>query len=265
MKKTIYFLAIIVLVSCATVPFTGRKQFKLLRSSQMNAMAVQSYGEFLKTHKLSTNQQQTKMVKNVGNKMKIAVEKYLKDNGQLKIIEGFKWEFNLVDEDAVNAWAMPGGKVVFYSGIIPVCKNEEGIAVVMGHEIAHIIAKHGNERMTQGMIAQLGGMALDVALEQKPQETKNLFMAAYGIGAQVGVLLPYSRVHELEADKIGLIIMAIAGYNPGAAPVFWERMSAQSNHQSPPEFLSTHPSNERRIEEMKLFVPEAKKYAEKNK
>lgn len=264
MKKIIFVLtAITLLTACSTVPFTGRKRLTALSTSDMNAMALQNYNTFLKENKLSTNQSQVALLRKVGNKVKNAVEKYLIAQGQQKLIEGFEWEFNLVDSPTVNAWAMPGGKIVFYTGIMDICKDEEGIAVVMSHEIAHIIASHGNERMSQGLAMQLGGLGLSLALKEKPQETKNLFLSAYGIGSNVLVALPYSRTHEYEADKIGLIFMAMAGYNPEAGIEFWTRMNAQSNGQRPPEFLSTHPAPQNRIQAMKDFLPEAKAYTNK--
>ncbi len=264
MKKNIFLLVSIILLSaCSTVPFTGRKQLRLLPASQMNAMALENYGSFLKVNKLSENKTQTALVKKVGYKLKNAVEKYLRDQEQQKIIEGFNWEFNLVQNPAINAWAMPGGKIVFYTGIMDVCKNEAGIAVVMSHEIAHIIAKHGNERMSQGLLTQLGGIGLNIALKEEPQKTRNLFLGAYGVGSQLGVMLPFSRKHEYEADKIGLIFMAMAGYNPEEAIVFWTRMSKLSGGKSQPEFLSTHPSHESRIQAMKESLVEAKTYQTK--
>jgi predicted Zn-dependent protease len=260
MKKATYIFSILLLTACTTVPLTGRKQMKIISSSELNTMAFQQYGEFLSTNKLSSNKRDAASVKKVGNKIRVAVEKYLKSINRLDIINGFKWEFNLVEDKSINAWAMPGGKVVFYSGIIPICKNEAGIAVVMGHEIAHIIAGHGNERMSQEMIAQLGISALSQALKEKPKKTKNLLLTAVGMGAQYGVLLPFSRTHEKEADRIGLIIMTMAGYDPHEAPTFWKRMSKLSNGKEPPEFLSTHPSSSNRIADLQAAIPEAMKY-----
>jgi predicted Zn-dependent protease len=177
-------------------------------------------------------------------------------------LKDYKWEFNLVDDKQVNAWCMPGGKVVFYTGIMPICQNEEGIAVVMGHEIAHAIADHGNERMSQQMVLQMGGMALDQAMSDKPEQTKALWMTTFGVGAQFGVMLPFSRMHESEADQMGLIFMAMAGYNPEKAVDFWTRMSKMGG-QKPPEILSTHPSDETRIAKIKEHLPEAMKYYKK--
>ena len=264
MKRHIFLLSFVVILgACTTVPFTGRKQLQLLPASEMNAMALENYGTFLKENKLSTNKADAALLNKVGNKIKVAVEDYLIKQGQQKVIEGYVWEFNLIESPTVNAWAMPGGKIVFYTGIMDICKDETGIAVVMSHEIAHVIANHGNERMSQGLITQLGGLGLSMALKEKPQETRNLFLGAYGVSSNLLVTLPFSRTHEFEADKIGLIFMAMAGYNPEAGIDFWTRMEAQSNGQAPTEFLSTHPTHEHRIQAMKDFLPEAKTYAKK--
>ena len=255
-------LSIQFLYSCSTVPLTGRKQLSLLPESQMVSMGITNYNQFLNEHKLSSDKKSTAMVKDVGSRIATAITKFLKEKGMEDRINGYKWEFNLVDENVPNAWCMPGGKVVVYTGILLYTKTEAGLAVVMGHEIAHAIARHGNERMSQEMAVQLGGMALSIALEKKPEETKQLFYQAYGIGTQVGVLLPYSRQQETEADKLGLIFMAMAGYDPHAAIDFWTRMS-KIGGQKPPEILSTHPADETRIRHIKEFMPEAMKYYKK--
>ena len=261
MKRSYFLLiAIAFLISaCKTVPLTGRKGLKLLSSSEVNAMSFQQYDEVIGSSRLSTNQQQTRMVKDCGVKIQGAVEKYLNDNGYGALLEGYDWEFNLIESEDANAWCMPGGKVAFYTGILPVCKDETGIAVVMGHEVAHAIAEHGNERMSQGMLTQLGGVALSVAMEEQPDQTKALAYAAFGLGSQYGILLPYSRKHESEADRLGLIFMAMAGYNPKEAVNFWKRMS-ESGGMQPPEFMSTHPSHTTRIENLNEWMPEAMKY-----
>lgn len=255
-------LVTLMLTACATVPITGRKQLNLVSDSEVMAMSFSQYDQFLKENKLSTNKEQTAMVKRVGKKIAAAVEKYMADNGYSNHIAGFEWEFNLVDDDTPNAWCMPGGKVVFYTGILPYTKDEEGLAVVMGHEIAHAVAKHGNERMSNQLAVQTGGTALSVAIDEKPEETKAIYMAAFGLGAQYGFMLPYSRTHETEADKMGLIFMAMAGYNPQAAVPFWERM-ATGGGQKPPEFMSTHPSDHTRIKDLQSYMPEALKYYKK--
>ncbi len=253
------FLTVFLGISCSRVPLTGRRQMKLLPSNSLLSMSYTSYGDFLKQNKLSTNAQQTAMVKNSGNRIKTAVETYMKDHGMLKELDGFKWEFNLVEDPTVNAWCMPGGKVVFYSGILPLCKDEAGVAVVMGHEVAHAIANHGNERMSQGLVVQMGGIGLSLALQQKPAETQALFMGAYGIGSTIGAVLPFSRLHESEADYMGLIFMAMAGYDPRKAPEFWQRMAALGGGK-PPELLSTHPSDETRIRKLNEYMSEALRY-----
>ena len=255
----ISFFSSYFLTSCSTVPLSGRQQLNLLPESQLVAMSLTSYNDFLRGNKLSANRKQTETVKQVGNNIADAVEAFLNENGLSNRVAGYNWEFNLVEDDIPNAWCMPGGKVVVYSGILPITQTEAGLAVVMGHEIAHAIARHGNERMSQGLLIETGGLALATAIDEKPQETKALFMAAYGIGAQVGISLPYSRSHETEADKLGLIFMAMAGYNPGEAVEFWKRMS-QLGGQKPPEFLSTHPSDETRVQNLQAFLPEAMKY-----
>lgn len=248
------------LVSCSTVPITGRTQLDLIPGSTMLAMSFQEYNEFLKSHKLSTNPEQTQMVKRVGWRIQRAVEQYFAQNQSSHDLDGYGWEFNLVESDEVNAWCMSGGKVVVYTGILAITQNEAGLATVMGHEIAHAVAKHGNERMSQGLLTQMGGTALSVALAQQPQQTRGLWMTAFGLGAEVGVLLPYSRLQETEADHLGLIFMAMAGYDPNKAVDFWQRMSEKKGAKSPPEFLSTHPTDETRIRKIKALLPEAMQY-----
>lgn len=247
---------------CSTVPITGRSQLNLIPASEMNSMSFQQYSDFLKTNKLSTNKKDDEMVKRVGQRIQKAVETYFAQNNLSKELEGYNWEFNLVESPEVNAWCMPGGKVVVYTGILPITKDETGLAVVMGHEIAHAVAQHGAERMSQGLLQQLGGVALSVAIKDKPETTQNLFMTAYGVGTTVGVMLPFSRTHESEADHLGLIFMSMAGYDPTVAVDFWRRMASQGGSK-PPEFLSTHPSDETRIADIKKELPEALKYYKK--
>ncbi|HPR30532.1 MAG TPA: M48 family metallopeptidase [Prolixibacteraceae bacterium] len=252
-------LFLVLFEACSTVPIIGRKQLSLLPESQMVSLSLTSYREFLDSSVVITKGDPVKMVKNTGSKISASVMKFLRDNGLENRASAFSWEFNLVEKPDINAWCMPGGKVVFYSGILPVCLNEAGVATVMGHEIAHAVAQHGNERMSQGLIAQLGGMALDLAIQNEPEQTRNIFLNAYGIGSQLGVILPYSRKHEYEADKLGLIFMSMAGYDPSEALRFWERMAALGGTPVP-EFLSTHPLTEKRIEELRNYLPEALKY-----
>jgi predicted Zn-dependent protease len=246
-------------IGCSTVPVTGRRQLDLVPDSQLMSMSYTEYGTFLKEHKLSSNAQATAMVKTVGQRIQQAVETYMAQNNLSDQLKGFQWEFNLVDDKQVNAWCMPGGKVVVYEGILPVTQNETGLAVVMGHEIAHAIAKHGSERMSQGLAQQLGGVALSVALQNQPQQTQNLFLTSYGVGSTLGIL-KYSRTQESEADRLGLIFMAMAGYDPASAIPFWERMASQGGGGGTPQFLSTHPSDATRIRDLNSHLPEAKRY-----
>lgn len=258
MKKTTALLAITALViGCTKVPITGRRQLNLLPESQMMAMSLGAYQDFLKeTPALGSNDPNVQMVQRIGNRLSAAATKYLTENGAAQRVEGFNWEFNVVDEPTVNAWCMPGGKVVVYTGILPVTKDETGLALVMGHEIAHAIARHGNERMSQGLAVQ--GVGLAAMVSTKPGLAQDIFMQSYGVGTQLG-MLAYGRNHESEADKMGLVFMAMAGYDPRGAPEFWKRMSAQGGAK-PPEFLSTHPGDERRVRDLEAYMPEAMKY-----
>ena len=250
----------VALYSCSTVPITGRRQLDIIPDNQMMSMSYQQYDQFMEEHKLSDDRQKAEMVKRVGRRIQNAVEDYFSERGMEDRLKDYRWEFNLIESDEVNAWAMPGGKVVIYTGLLPVARDETGLAVVMGHEIAHAVAKHGDERLSQVLITQMGGMALSEALEKAPEDTRNLWLAVYGVGAQVGVLLPYSRTHESEADHMGLILMAMAGYDPRVSVDFWKRMLDNNKGAAPPEFLSTHPAGETRIKNMKKLIPEAMKY-----
>lgn len=242
------------------MPITGRNQLLLLPESQMISMSLTSYGDFLKTNKLSRDTKNTKLVKETGTRISAAVEQFLSEKGMTSRIQGFQWEFNLIANPTPNAWCMPGGKVVFYEGILPYTKNADGLAVVMGHEIAHAVARHGNERFSQQLLIQAGSTAAAYALlNDEPEESRILWSAAIGIGTTVGITLPFSRKHEYEADRLGLIFMAMAGYNPEEAVDFWTRMSKIGGKKMP-EFLSTHPSDEKRIAHMKQILPEAMKY-----
>jgi predicted Zn-dependent protease len=253
-------LAFLFLSSCSTVPLTGRKQLNMIPSNELMSMSYQQYGEFLKENPPIVNTPDALMVKNVGKNIQVAVEQYLANNNLYSLLDGYKWEFNLVNDPQVNAWCMPGGKVVVYKGILSVTQDETGLAVVMGHEIAHAIAEHGGERMSQELLRSAGSVGLAVALSDQPEETQALWMMAYGAGTEVAAILPYSRLHESEADHLGLIFMAMAGYNPEASVDFWQRMSASSSGQKPPEFLSTHPSDQTRIANLQKWMPEAMKY-----
>jgi len=244
-------------MSCSTVPITGRTQLSLIPDSELMSMSLKQYDDFLKANKISTNQEQTRMVRQVGTGIQKAVERYFAEINMASKVQGYAWEFNLVESKEANAWCMPGGKVVVYSGILPITRDETGLAVVMGHEIAHAIAGHGSERMSQGLLYQMGGMLLSTALAEKSAMTQQLWMTAYGAGAQFGVLLPYSRLQESEADHLGLVFMSMAGYDPREAVGFWQRMAEKKEGKAPPEFMSTHPSDETRIENIRKFIPEA--------
>lgn len=261
MKKVIFILvSIIIFTACSKVVFTGRRQVKLLPNSELTTMAATNYSQFMSENKKSTNASYIKMLNTVGNKMKVAVEAYLKKNGKADMVDNLKWEFNVVENNEVNAWAMPGGKIVFYSGIMPICKDEKGVAVVMGHEIAHVIAQHGNERMSQQMIAQFGGASLSALMQTQPEATQAIYNTAFAVGAQYGAILPFSRLHEKEADKIGQNIMAMAGYDPAYAVDFWKTMNEMSNGQAPMEFMSTHLSYTTRIEVLTNNIEPARKF-----
>jgi predicted Zn-dependent protease len=251
----------LVLVACNKVPITNRHQMNLLPESQLIGMSLSGYKDFLqKNPPMSASNPNVELVSRVGNKIAAAVNVFMAQNKMADRVKGFKWEFNLVDSKEVNAWCMPGGKVVVYTGLLPITKDEPGLAFVMGHEIAHAVARHGNERMSQMLLAQTGAVALDVALSNKPAETRAIFNTAYGVGAQVGVLLPFSRTHESEADKLGMVFMALAGYDPAAAPNVWQRMIDMNKGPKPPEILSTHPGDKTRIENIRKYVPAARKY-----
>ncbi len=231
--KIITFLIVVLIISaCSRVLISNRRQLNLIPSSSMLQMSFDQYGQFLEENVISADVQKTEMVKRVGKNIQKSVEQYFVDNGLEDELQNYAWEFNLVESNEVNAWCMPGGKVVFYTGILPLTKDENGLAVVMGHEIAHAIAEHGNERMSQGLMAQLGGVALAVAVSEQPEQTQQLWMTAFGAGAQLGVLLPFSRLQESEADHLGLIFMSMAGYNPNHAVSFWRRMSEMKGRAS---------------------------------
>lgn len=262
MNRLVLFLLAFSLVACSKNPITGRNQLTLFSESEIQTMATQQYQQFLTQNKVvaTTASKDAEMVRRVGTRIANAVTQYYSEKGLQKELQGYKWEYNLVESKEVNAWCMPGGKIVVYTGLLPLTKNEAALAVVMGHEITHALARHGNERMSQGMIQQLGGVALSVALANKPAETQNVFMSAYGLGTTYGAILPFSRSNELEADKFGLFFCAMAGYNPQEAIPLWERMAEASKGQSPPEFASTHPAESTRIEKLKELMPEALKY-----
>lgn len=261
MVKYLSFLVAIMLLfaGCGSVPVTGRKQLNLVSNQEVLTLSLQQYDEFMKSAPVSTDKTNTAMVQRVGRNIANAVETYLKNNGYADELASYAWEFNLVKSTDVNAFCMPGGKIVVYEGILPITQNETGLAVVIGHEVAHAVAKHSNERMSQQLVTQYGTAAVGTALGGASQGVQQAAAVALGLGSQYGILLPYSRKQELEADELGLIFMAMAGYDPTAASAFWTRMS-QNSGGSTPEFMSTHPSDNTRIQQIQKYLPEALKY-----
>jgi predicted Zn-dependent protease len=259
----IAFGTVALFLSCATNPFTGKKTMALpgTENSSLFPTAFAQYDQFLSENKVVTGTKDAQMINTVGQKIAVAAERWLTANGYAGYLKDYKWEYKLVDDKTVNAWCMPGGKIVFYTGILPIAKGEAGVAAIMGHEVAHALANHGQQRMSAGMLQQLGAVAGNVAI--KDQQSLQVFNQAYGVGSNVLGMLPFSRSHETEADQIGLILMAIAGYNPDEAAELWKRMAVNSGGQAPPEFISTHPSNESRINNLKSLAPQAKEEAKK--
>jgi len=260
-NKIVAIGALALFLSCATNPFTGKKTLALVPNSQLFPTAFAQYDQFLTENNVVTGTADAEMIKRVGQRIAVAAERWLNANGHQGYLEDYKWEYNLVNDKTVNAWCMPGGKIVFYTGILPIAQNETGIAAIMGHEVAHALANHGQQRMSAGMLQQLGAVAGNVAI--KDAQTRNIFNQAYGIGSNVGVMLPFSRSHETQSDQIGLHLMAIAGYNPNEAAELWKRMKANSGGQSQPEFMSTHPSNDTRINNLTAWAPDARAEAAK--
>ncbi|HPF96732.1 MAG: M48 family metallopeptidase [Flavobacteriaceae bacterium] len=266
MKLKTYFTGVLtlgLLLSCATNPFTGKSTMALpgTENSTLFPAAFQQYNQFLSENNVVKGTSQAEMVTRVGQRIAIAAERYLNANGYQGYLKDYAWEYNLVNDKTVNAWCMPGGKIVVYTGILPIAQNETGLAIIMGHEVAHALANHGQQRMSASMLQQIGAVGLNVAL----QNDKNigLYNQAYGITTSVGGMLPFSRSHETEADQIGIYLAAIAGYDPYEASKLWERMDTQSGGQAPPEFLSTHPSNQSRIDNLKALAPKAAAEAKK--
>ncbi len=260
MKQSIWLILLSCLLwGCSNNTITGRSSLSLVSEEQMQQMAGKEYSSFLTQNEVLNNWN-ADMVKRVGARISNAITKYYTDKGKSSVLNGYKWEYNLVENKEANAWCMPGGKIVVYTGLLPLTQNENALAIVVGHEIAHAVAQHGKERMSEALITQLGGEALSVLLANKPTETQSLFRSAYDIGTQVGSALPHSRKQELEADKYGLMFCALAGYDPRQAVSFWERMAKASGNQKPPEFLSTHPADATRITKIKEYLPEAMKY-----
>lgn len=251
----------ILLAGCSQVPITGREQLNLVPEPLIVSLSIQEYNQFVAKQRHSQDPEKANMVRAVGHRIRDAVDRFARAHLTEDPFAGCQWEFVLIEDPNVNAFAMPGGKVVVYTGILPVAGDANGLAVVIGHEIAHIFARHGAERLTQGLLVQMGGIGLSHALRQKPQATRELFLTCYGLGAQIGMVLPYSRLHEREADRLGLIFMAMAGYDPRHAITFWQRMADRAKDQPrPPEFLSTHPADSTRIQAIRELLPEAMEY-----
>ena len=262
-KALLTIVSTLIVVACKTNPFTGKKTIALVSNEQLFPSSFSQYNQVLSESKVVTGTSDAEMINRVGQRIAVASERWLNANGYQGYLDDYKWEYKLIQSDQVNAWCMPGGKIAFYTGILPIAKNETGIAAIMGHEVAHALANHGQQRMSTGILQQAGGIAVAVAAGNESPEKQQMWMQAYGIGSTVGFALPFSRSHETEADKIGLILMAIAGYNPEEAPELWKRMKANSGGQSPPEFLSTHPHPETRIKTLNELVPDAKAEAKK--
>ncbi len=260
-NKIIAVGVVLLFLSCTTNPFTGKKTMALVPNSQLFPMAFQQYSQFLGENKVITGTAESDMIQRVGQRISIAAERWLNANGQQGYLKDYKWEYNLVDDKTVNAWCMPGGKIVFYTGILPIAQNETGVAAIMGHEVSHALANHGQQRMSAGMLQQVGAVAGNVAI--KDPKARAQFNQYYGVGSTLLGVLPFSRSHESEADKIGQYLMAVAGYNPDEAAQLWKRMAAQSGGQAPPEFMSTHPANQTRIANLTAWAPQAKAEAAK--
>lgn len=252
---------LVMFLSCATNPFTGNKTLAFVSNDSLFPSAFAQYDQFLTENKVLTGTSDSEMIKRVGQRIAVAAERWLNANGHQGYLDDYKWEYNLVDDKTVNAWCMPGGKIVFYTGILPIAQNETGIAAIMGHEVAHALANHGQQRMSAAYIQQGLAVAGNVAI--KDNQTRNIFNQSYGIGSNVLGMLPFSRSHESQADEIGLTLMAVAGYNPDEAAELWKRMKANSGGEAPPDFLSTHPSNDTRISNLQGWSSKAKEEARK--
>ena len=253
-------ISLILLSSCGSVPLTGRKQILLVSDSELLAASLTQYDDYMKTATKSTDKVKSAMVERVGKRIATATENYLKQNGMEREIANFRWEFNLMRDEAVNAFCMPGGKIVVYEGLLPLVSSEDELAVVIGHEVAHAVAKHSNERMSQEILSQIGVSFVDMALSSRTEAMRQVSSSVFGLGAQLAVTLPYSRKHEYEADKIGLIFMTLAGYEPGSALTFWQKMASLSGNSGGSDFFSTHPSDSKRIAEIQKLLPEMQKY-----
>ncbi|MCD7931250.1 MAG: M48 family metallopeptidase [Tannerellaceae bacterium] len=252
---------LLILSGCGSVPLTGRRQVLLVSDQEVLSASLTQYNDYIKTAKVSHNTAAVDQVTRVGKRIAAATEVYMKANGLADEVKNFSWEFNVVDDPQVNAFCMPGGKIVVYTGLLNLVSSDDELAVVMGHEVAHAVAKHANERMSQQVLSEVGGSLLGAAVSGSSTAVQAVAGTVYGLGSQYGVMLPYSRKHELEADHLGLIFMAMAGYNPDAAVTFWQKMAAQGSKT--PELMSTHPSDANRIKEIQRLLPEARQYMPK--
>jgi predicted Zn-dependent protease len=261
MKNLIYFVLVLLLSSCKVNQFSGKKTFNIFSNKQLFPVALGEYQAFLKTHTVVTNTDSSKQLTSIGNRIVQAAQAYFEYKNVPDHLKDYAWEYNLVIAPQRNAWCMPGGKIVFYTGILPVAKNADGIAAIMGHEVAHALLDHGGQRMSISLAQQGLNIVAIRATEKQPEKKRKAILTAYGIGSTVGGVLPFSRKHEMEADRFGLELMTIAGFDPEEAPKLWERMKMASGGKVPPEILSTHPSNQRRINDLTLWIPEAKKRA----
>ncbi|MBO5225044.1 MAG: M48 family metallopeptidase [Parabacteroides sp.] len=261
-KVSVWLSMLLFLAACSSVPLTGRKQMLLVSDSEVLSSSLTQYSDYMKTATKSTSKNGSAMVTRVGKKIAAATEQYLKNNGLESEIKNFSWEFNLVKDDQVNAFCMPGGKIVVYEGLMQLVDSDDELAVVVGHEVAHAVAKHSNERMSQQLMAQYGAQIIGQALSNKSAAVQQIGNSVYGLGAQYGVMLPFSRKHESEADYMGLVFMTMAGYNPEVAVNFWQKMSAGKSGATP-EFMSTHPSDATRISDIQKYLPELEKYKTK--
>lgn len=255
------FGTLVMFLSCATNPLTGNKTLAFVSNNQIFPSAFAQYDQFLSENKVVNGTSDSEMIKRVGQRIAVAAERWLDANGHQGYLKDYQWEYNLVNDNTVNAWCMPGGKIVFYTGILPIAQNETGVAAIMGHEVAHALANHGQQRMSAAYIQQGLGVVGNIAI--KDEQTRGIFNQSYGIGSNVLGMLPFSRSHESQSDEFGLTLMAIAGYNPDEAAELWKRMKANSGGEAPPEFLSTHPSNDTRISNLKKWAPKSKAEAKK--
>ncbi|REG85972.1 M48 family metallopeptidase [Winogradskyella sediminis] len=261
-KGVLSFVIVVVMVSCATNPFTGKKTMAFVGNDQLFPSSFAQYNQVLTESKVIKGTSDAEMIKRVGQRIAVAAERYLNANGFEGYLEDYEWEYKLIESEQVNAWCMPGGKIAFYTGILPIAANETGIAAIMGHEVAHALANHGQQRMSAAYVQQGLAVVGNVALSNDEQAL-GIFNQSYGVVSNVAGMLPFSRAHETEADQIGIYLMAIAGYNPDEASALWERMKANSGGESPPAFLSSHPSNDSRIENLEALSEKAKAEAKK--